>query len=105
MRDDTITVRGPFEVPDLYIEEYTDEDGTLVPTHTLDMSHVRRVEFESRACGCGRLHGYVLEINWDMILSWPQFAEHALESGMQALVRSIEDCQAVEAIAQEADPS
>lgn len=104
MRDDTITVRGPFEILPIDVPEYEDEDG-LVPAHTLDMSWARRFTFESRVCPCGRLHGYTLELDWEQILTWPQFAEWALEEGMKAVVRSISDCQAIEAIEREADPS
>lgn len=101
MRDDTITIAGPFEVEPLDVPEYTEEDGTVVPEHTLDMSHLRRFVFESRACACGRLHGYTVLLCWEMILGWPEFAEHALDASMLALTRSISDCQAVEAIARE----
>lgn len=94
MRVDHISVLGPFEVPPLHVDEYVDEDGTVVPAHTLTMDHMRRVEFESRACPCGRLHGYVLMLQWEPLLAWPEFAEHALEAGAHALLRAMEDCDA-----------
>lgn len=101
MRDDTITFAGPFEVEPLDVPEHTDEDGNVVPEHTVDMSHLRRLEFKSRACPCERLHGYTVLLQWEMILGWREFAEHALEAAMRTLLQSIEDCQAVEAIAKE----
>lgn len=103
MRDDTIIVRGPFAIAPIDVPEYEDEDG-LVPAHTLDRSHARRFVFE-RACTCGCLHGRVVELDWGQVLSWPEFTVWALDSAMRELVRSISDCQAVEAIAREADPS
>lgn len=94
MRDDTIIVRGPFELPPIDVPEYEDEDGR-VPAHTLDMSWARRFTFESRACGCGRLHGYTIELDWEQLCTWPDFAEWALEEGMKRVVRSVSDCEAV----------
>lgn len=101
MRDDTITICGPLEVPDLDVVDYTDEDGTLIPAHTVDMSDMRRMIFESRSCPCGVIHGYTVVTRWDLVLGWPEFAEHLVDAGISALTRSMEDCQAVQAIARE----
>lgn len=102
VRDDTITVRGPFEVPDIYVEAYEDEDDGWIEAHTVDMSRQRRLTVESRACPCGRLHGYTVVLGWDMILGYPQFAEHAITELIRSLQQSMQDCQAVDAIAREA---
>lgn len=105
MRDDTIIVRGPFAIPSIDVPEYEDEDEGLVPAHTVDRSHARRFVFESRACTCGTLHGHIVELDWGQVLSWPEFTVWALDSAMVALLRSVSDCQAIEAIEREADPS
>lgn len=90
MRDDSITVSGPFEVPDLDVPDYTDEEtGEFVPAHTLDMSRMRRFEFETRSCSCGRLHGYTVEFDFDMALGYPALAEYIVTAGCEALVRSL----------------
>lgn len=94
MRADHIIVSGPFEIPPLFVDEYVDEDGTVVPEHVLDMGHMRRMIFESRACACGQIHGYTLDFQWQMMLAYPEFAEHALEAGAVALVRAMEACDA-----------
>lgn len=100
MRDDTITISGPFEVLDLDVPEYIDEEtGELVAAHTLDMSDMRRFTFETRACSCGRLHGYSVEFCWSMIFGYPELAEHLLDTGILALKRSVQNCQDIEAIA------
>lgn len=93
MRADHITVSGPFEIPPLHVPEYVDEEtGTVVPAHVLEMDRMRRMIFESRACACGQVHGYTLDLHWSIILGYPEFAAHALEAGAVALVHAMEAC-------------
>lgn len=98
MRDDIITVSGPFEIPPLYVPEYVDEDGTVVLAHVLDMSRMRRMKLASRACACGQIHGYTAVLHWDMLCEYREFAEFALESMSVALLRSIRECPHVPAV-------
>jgi hypothetical protein len=94
VRDDRIEICGPFEDPPLEVPSYTDEDGQLVPAHTLDLSHVRRFVLEIRSCSCGMVHGYTVTVHWYQLLAYPQLLERALESASLALVRHVRDCEA-----------
>ena len=92
MRDDTVTVRGPFEVPPLHVPERR-EGTVVVAAHTLDMSHMRRFELDTYACPCGYAHGYTVLANYDEMIAYPQMAEWLLESSVSEIRRSIESCE------------
>lgn len=96
MRDDTIIVCGPYEVPNEWVEGYQDtdedEDYGWVEPHWVDMSGMRRLTFETRACPCRRLHGYTIIMNWELLTGWPELITTALDHGFAALKQELAEC-------------
>jgi hypothetical protein len=92
MRNDTITLTGPWPVEDLVVGEVRTEDGELEsPEHTIPMGHMRRIVFETDACVCGQRHGFSVSVEWRMVVAYPEVLEHTLDYGYRALLRSLAD--------------
>jgi hypothetical protein len=92
MRDSGITVSGPFEVPDVEIDAYTDEDGTEIPAYRIDMSRNRMFVFQSWLCPCDVVHGYTTYFDWDLVLGYPELLDFIITSAITALLRAMDDC-------------
>lgn len=92
MRDSRITLSGPFEVPDVEIDAYTDEHGTEIPAYRTDMSRIRMFVFESRFCPCDEIHGYTTYFDWDLVLGYPELLDLIITSAMTALLQAMDDC-------------
>jgi hypothetical protein len=89
MRDDTVTIRGPFEIPSFW-----GEDPDTGEPRWIDMSGARRLEFSTDLCGCDRSHGYSLELAWDTMLRLGEkAATWAVSSGYEALRIQMANCE------------
>lgn len=76
MRDDTVHVHGPYEIPT--------EWG----------SWNRRVfALRSHACACNHMHGFTIQINdWATFIAWPDMAEAMLTDSFEHLIEDIRTC-------------
>jgi hypothetical protein len=94
MRDDTIEVTGPFEVPSYWVEEEIDPyDGEVIPAYWVDMSRVRVLNFETRACPCGGVHGSCVTFLWDLATTYPELCEKLIDEAYRYLYRLVDDCE------------
>lgn len=77
-------------VPDIWVEEETTEDGTVVPGHRVDMSKARSQTFEL-VCPCGKIHG----VTWtthEETRAYPELYERGRKMVRADLVRAVAAC-------------
>lgn len=72
MRDDSIRVSGPFEV--------------------IPGASTRKLEFETYACLCGRRHAFVVHVDWELMMAYPDLADYTITEAMMRLRQSVRDC-------------
>jgi hypothetical protein len=90
---DSITFRGPEDVPDVWCPEYTDEDGVVIPAHMVDMSRAFKMVAEARG-ECGHLHGYVMIGDRDLIDAWGSgMADYYRSELTHQVMQRLNDCK------------
>ncbi len=89
---DVITITGPHDVPDYWVDDYVDEEtGVLVPGHVVDMSDVFRLTGETLGT-CGHVHGYTSLGSKSAIIAYPEFVNATVTELKRQVQRAIDTC-------------
>lgn len=89
-----VSVSGPFEIPDISVDAWCDEDDVWHLAHVRDMSRWRRLIFETRHAPCGQVHSITIEIHLDLITVLPEMQDRIMDEGRKAVIRAVEACDA-----------